>query len=155
MKVLVTGDREWQDAITVRAELSKLPPDTIIIHGACRGLDNMVGVIAKTEFHLEVRPYPAKWSEYGRAAGVIRNQQMLDEEHRTDEPITLCLGFHNSISTSKGTRDMMARAEKLGINTRLVTSTKHRLAPGLGSPVCKHCRKPMSEWRAEEDCLKR
>lgn len=121
MKVLVTGDREWDDVTTVVNTLEQLPPDTIIVHGACRGADNTCAAVAEA-LGFQVRPYPADWTRYSHAAGPIRNQLMLDEEHKEDEPIDLCLAFHNNIATSKGTKDMMTRAQKAGIVTRLITS---------------------------------
>jgi hypothetical protein len=55
--------------------------------------------------------YPADWATHKRAAGPIRNQQMLDTG------IDLCIGFHPDITKSKGTKDMLTRASKAGIPT--------------------------------------
>lgn len=52
----------------------------------------------------------------------IRNRRMLAEEHRVDEPIDLCLAFHNDITRSTGTKDMVTLARKAGLQVRLVTS---------------------------------
>jgi len=49
------------------------------------------------------RPYPADWETYGRAAGPIRNQKMLDSEQ-----INLCVAFPGGA----GTADMVARCKK-------------------------------------------
>lgn len=122
MKVLVTGDREWDDINRVAELFGRLPPDTIIVHGACRGLDNTAKAVAEA-IGMPVKDYPADWARYPRAAGPIRNQQMLDLEHRPDEPIDECWAFHNNFSESRGTRDMVKRAKKAGIKTRLFTST--------------------------------
>ena len=62
-----------------------------------------------------VEPYPADWSQYGRAAGPIRNQQMLDSG------VQLVLAFHDHIETSKGTQDMLRRAQRAGVATDLIT----------------------------------
>lgn len=122
MKVLVTGDREWNDVKTVVDVLEQLPPGTILIHGACRGADVTCAAVAEA-LGFTVRAYPADWDKYRKGAGPIRNQQMITEEHRPEEPIDLCLAFHNNIANSKGTRDMMKRAAKAEITTRLITST--------------------------------
>jgi len=121
MKVLVTGDREWTDIKTVIDTLEQLPAGTILIHGACRGADNICAAVAEA-LGFVVRPYPADWDKYRKGAGPIRNQQMLTEEHRADEPIDLCLAFHNNIESSRGTRDMIGRATKAKITVRLITS---------------------------------
>lgn len=121
MKVLVTGDREWSDIKTVIDTLEQLPAGTILVHGACRGADNICAAVAEA-LGFVVRPYPADWDRYHKGAGPVRNQQMLTEEHRADEPIDLCLAFHNNIESSRGTRDMIRRAEKAKITVRLITS---------------------------------
>lgn len=54
--------------------------------------------------------YPADWDKYHRAAGHIRNQQMLAE----GKP-TLVLAFHHDLAKSKGTKDMVRRALKEGL----------------------------------------
>ena len=121
MKVLVTGDREWSDIETVVAVLSQLPPGTTIIHGACRGADIICAAVAEA-LGFVVRGYPADWDRFPKAAGPIRNQQMVDVEHRPVEPIDLCLAFHNDIKNSRGTRDMIRRARKAKIEVRLNSS---------------------------------
>jgi hypothetical protein len=124
MKVLVTGDRRWVDVERVVEELQKLPSGTIVVHGACRGADVTCAAVAEA-LGFEVRPYPADWVRYPRAAGPIRNQQMLDAENKPGEPIDLCLAFHNDIENSSGTSDMVRRVKKADIVWLLITS-KHR-----------------------------
>jgi hypothetical protein len=51
-----------------------------------------------------------------RVAGPIRNQQMLDEGHPD-----LVIAFHDNMSESRGTRDMVGRAIKGGFSVRLVS----------------------------------
>ena len=119
MKVLVTGDREWDDFETTLVELEKLPSGSIIIHGGCRGADTIAGEIAKA-LGFTVRVYPADWARYGRGGGVVRNRQMLKEENLPGEPIDLVLGFHKNIKESRGTRDMLKVSDDAGVKTRLV-----------------------------------
>ena len=82
-----------------------------MIHGACRGVDNIATYVAK-QLGFEVRPYPADWDFYGPQAGVLRNQQMLDDEHTRDEPIDLLLVWHEDPGLGKGTKDMVTRTER-------------------------------------------
>ena len=109
MKVLVCGSRNWLSQMVIERELSKLPPGSIIVHGACRGADNIAGFVGKT-LGFEVRAYPAQWGEYGQRAGPLRNQQMLDEEHLPDEPIEQLLAFHEKRTLGVGTADMVWRS---------------------------------------------
>lgn len=120
-KIIVTGDREWDDISRVVEELKKFQPGTILIHGACRGADIICAAVAEATGFV-VRDYPADWTKHRKAAGPIRNQWMLNEEHKVEEPIDLCLAFHNNIKDSRGTVDMLDRVAKAGIPWKLVTS---------------------------------
>ena len=109
MKVLVCGSRKWVNQQAIERELGKLPPG-ILVHGKAPGADNIAGYVGK-RLGWEVRAYPANWVRDGRwAAGPLRNQRMLDEEHRAEEPIDLLLAFHEDPNFGKGTKDMIGRA---------------------------------------------
>lgn len=114
MKVLVCGDRNWYIFSTIRRELRKLPEGTIIIHGAARGADTCADIVAKS-LGFTVKSYPAEWNKHGKAAGPIRNLQMLKE----NPDIALVLAFHSDIESSKGTKHMKKSAEKAGIEVRV------------------------------------
>ncbi len=109
MRVLVCGDRNWENIDAILRELSKLDNNTVIIHGAARGADTLAGIAGK-ELGFKVEAEPAKWEIYGRSAGPIRNQLMLDK-YKPE----LVLAFHSNIDNSKGTKDMVTRARKAGI----------------------------------------
>jgi hypothetical protein len=120
-KIVVTGDREWDDIARVVEELRGFRPGTILVHGACRGADIICAAVAEA-LGFEVRSYPADWKKYPRAAGPIRNQQMIDVENKPEEPIDLCLGFHNDIEKSRGTADMLRRVQHANIPSKLCSS---------------------------------
>lgn len=120
-KILVTGDREWDDISRIVEELKGYRPGTILVHGACRGADNICAAVAEA-LGFVVKSYPADWVKHRKAAGPIRNQQMLDEEHKLEEPIDMCLAFHNNFEKSRGTADMVRRVIKAGIPWKLNTS---------------------------------
>jgi hypothetical protein len=109
MRVLVCGDREWTASEPIATLLNLCPPNTVVIHGAARGADTIAGRLA-TELGFEVQPYPADWSKHGKAAGPIRNSQML-AEGQPDE----VHAFHNNIDASRGTKDMVEKARKAGV----------------------------------------
>lgn len=119
MRVLVTGDRNWTDGVFIEEVLKnlaaayKLPYESIVlVHGNARGADKVAAHRA-TLLGFGIEAYPAKWDEHGRAAGPIRNQQMLMTG------VDLCLAFHNDIDSSKGTRDMIGRCAGNGVPTVL------------------------------------
>jgi hypothetical protein len=64
--------------------------------------------------NIKVLAFPAQWDTYGRAAGPIRNRQMLNEG-RPDEVIA----FHEHIDESKGTANMVKIAKAAGIPTTI------------------------------------
>lgn len=63
---------------------------------------------------MGVESFPANWSQYGHAAGPIRNQKMLDQNP------DLVIAFHFDLEHSKGTKDMINRAKKACIPVRFV-----------------------------------
>lgn len=116
MRVLICGDRHWKDEDIVEEYIKSLPSDTVVIQGMCRGAD----IIARSKAHqrgLEVKDFPTKWDLYGRAAGPIRNRQMI-EEGKPD----LVVAFHNDLSKSKGTANMLKQARERGIPTEVRSS---------------------------------
>lgn len=133
-KILVTGDRKWEDIPRVVEELRGYRPGTILVHGACVGADIICAAVAEA-LRFEVRPYPADWEKYKRAAGPIRNRQMLEVENKPDEPIDLVLAFHNNIEESSGTADMLDCVVKAGLPWKLCTSSDGaKSAPPKASP---------------------
>lgn len=114
MKVLVCGSRYWTDVAAIRYALSSLPKDTIIIHGAANGADSIAGEIAR-ELGFEERPYPANWTAHGKAAGPIRNSEMLMKEHLPGDPISHVLAFSKDFANSRGTKDMCQKSEAIGL----------------------------------------
>ena len=104
MKVLICGDRNWHNWRVIHEYMEKLPKDTVIVNGGCRGADNISTAIA-IELGFKVVIYPAKWKQHGRKAGPIRNIQMLKEE-RPD----IVVAFHNNHMQSKGTKNMLEEA---------------------------------------------
>lgn len=108
IRVLVCGDRKWTDKAMIRIVLRRLIPPVTIIHGAARGADTLAGEVAY-ELGFTVERYPADWTKYGRAAGPIRNKEMLTHG-RPDYVI----GFHDDLRHSRGTADMKRQAERAG-----------------------------------------
>ena len=107
MKLLICGDRNWSDGNAVRDVMKGFNP-TVVIEGEARGADTFARLCAGV-LGIEVLPFPADWEKYGKAAGPIRNSQMLKEGNPD-----VVVGFHYKIEESKGTRDMLTRAKKAG-----------------------------------------
>lgn len=112
LRVLICGDREWENIRLILDHLKLLHLQCgfdVLIEGEARGADTIARNCGKY-IGMTVLRYPANWKKYKLAAGPIRNQQMLDE----GKP-DLVVAFHNNITESKGTKDMIERTKKAGI----------------------------------------
>ena len=108
MRLLICGDRNWRDGEMIYDAVLSLDPEAII-HGCANGADFIAGLVAKV-LDIPVLEFPANWDLYHKAAGPIRNKQMLEEGKPTHVAV-----FHDDIGHSKGTADMVRRANKAGI----------------------------------------
>lgn len=113
MKVLVCGDRNWQDLNVVHDRLEKLPKGTIIIQGGATGADHHAKISAERLEHHIVE-VPALWNVHGKAAGPIRNRVMLDLD-----PV-LVIAFHSNLPGSRGTADTVREAKRRGIPVEVI-----------------------------------
>lgn len=118
MRVLICGSRQWTDEETIEEYIKTLSPHSMIIHGNCRGADRIAKRLALKHGHSEI-PFTAKWGKYGWAAGPIRNKQMLED----GEP-DMVVAFHDNISMSKGTKNMIEETRKRGVPHKIIHSKK-------------------------------
>lgn len=108
--VLVCGGRDFTDKEYLFLKLDEFVKtlkgkDVIVIHGNAKGADSLAAEWALERMQAIVS-YPADWDSYGKAAGAIRNQKMLDEG-QPDVVIAFAGG--------KGTADMIERTKKAKI----------------------------------------
>jgi hypothetical protein len=119
MRILVCGGRDFFDEERAFAELDAIAP-TYVIEGGQRTRNVHGEIIGGADF-LAYRwasardvpgcTYDADWTSHGRAAGPIRNQQMID-----DGKPDLVVAFPGG----RGTADMVRRAKAAGIPVREV-----------------------------------
>ena len=102
--LLVCGGRNYSDRDHAWGILTILDPQRIICGGA-PGADSIAIEWAES-WQIITTVYPADWDTHGKAAGPIRNQQMIDLE-----TADLVLAFPGG----RGTEDMIRRAKKAGI----------------------------------------
>lgn len=114
MRILVTGSRNWVDEYTIKEQLKTLwlkykdtHTDIVLVVGDCpTGVDKIARECWEFQ-KLPVEVYRADWNKNGRAAGPIRNQEMVDSG--ADIGVAFILG------ESRGTRDCLRRAMKAEI----------------------------------------
>ena len=113
MRIIVTGDRNWECvelAGDVLQRLLRRYGEVVIVHGGARGVDESFA-LACDALDVADEPHPADWATHGRRAGPTRNQEMADAG------AAMCLAFHRDLMASKGTKDIVRRAIKAGIPT--------------------------------------
>ncbi|QES45230.1 hypothetical protein DEJ49_33360 [Streptomyces venezuelae] len=126
-RVLVTGSRDWDDALTVGAALEQAlidagPRPVVVVHGACpsgadRHADHHARWLRGKGCTIDVEPHPAVWRPGGvfdRGAGFSRNRQMVALG------ADVCLAFIKD--GSRGASHTAALAEAAGIETRRFTA---------------------------------
>lgn len=85
LRILVCGGRNFSDYDFMSRVLDAFAATNdieIVIHGAARGADAMADHWARKN-RFRVHAFPADWNKHGKAAGVIRNRQMLYEGRPT------------------------------------------------------------------------
>lgn len=110
MIVLVCGGRDYDDFDKVRGVLDAISPECVV-HGGSRGADELADRWAKAR-GVNVVPFPADWKKFKKAAGPIRNTQML-EAAMPD----LVVAFPGGA----GTNDLVAKAYDMDIPVWEVT----------------------------------
>lgn len=101
---LVCGGRDFSDQrmfdVIMAHVIGQRGCPRKIVHGAASGADAMADTLGKG-LAIEVVACPADWTKHGKAAGPIRNEDML-MDHRPK----LVIAFPGG----RGTADMIARA---------------------------------------------
>jgi hypothetical protein len=117
MKILVCGSRDFSYSDDIVSFLDYFPKCkcTTVITGYARGADKLASECAKM-MGMTVHDYPANWIVCNYAAGILRNQKMLDSEHVASCPINVCAYFvyPKKLEESKGTFDMVTRCQNAG-----------------------------------------
>lgn len=111
MRVLVCGSRDFNDYNKLKEELDAFRI-TEIIHGMARGADTLGGEYAKSN-DIRLRTFLPRWDLYGKAAGPIRNAEML----KRGQP-DLVIAFRGP--NSRGTQDMINQARKAEVLVRII-----------------------------------
>jgi hypothetical protein len=118
MRLLVCGGRDFADREKLDRVLRLVDrargPIRVLIHGDAPGADRLSAQWAKDtglDEYGEVLAFPADWKLHGKAAGPIRNQQML-VEGKPDVVVAFPGGT--------GTADMVRRARAAGLTVSVI-----------------------------------
>ena len=119
-RVIIAGTRSFNDYELLRASCNSLLSEkqrthtVVVISGTARGADQMGERYAR-ERGFQLRRFPAKWKQYGKSAGHIRNAKMADN---ADALIAFWDG------ESKGTKNKIDNARRKGLEVRVVLYKK-------------------------------
>jgi hypothetical protein len=113
MHILICGGRTFTDKQLFLQKMAEIeqkygpfhPTATVIINGGARGADTLAAEYGYSHC-FAVRTFHADWQKYGKAAGALRNQEMLDK----GQP-DIVIAFPGG----SGTADMIARAKKQNV----------------------------------------
>jgi len=81
---MVSGSRTWTDADAIKSAFRSVQegdhtPPLILVSGRCpKGADKLAELAVKELGGWEIEPHPALWKVHGRAAGFVRNNEMMD-----------------------------------------------------------------------------
>lgn len=102
----------WEYLELVRAEIHAYKP-TEVIHGNAAGADMLAMQVCREEA-IPYRGFDPDWNTYGKSAGIIRNQAMVLQ--KPDQ----VLAFYKKNTPTRGTLDMIRRANEAGVPVRIV-----------------------------------
>jgi len=115
-RVIVCGSRGWTDREKIADRLFDLPVTSTLVHGDAKGADRIAHQEGQ-KLGLLVEPHPYRLfispSVSAKRAPLIRNEYMASLG------ADLCIAFWDG--RSRGTADMVDRAEAHGIQLELVT----------------------------------
>jgi ABC-type Fe3+-hydroxamate transport system substrate-binding protein len=116
MRLLICGSRNSDNYEIPKfiEKVNEINP-SVIISGEARGFDTLAKNYARV-YGIAYEGYPADWKKHGKAAGPIRNKQMLDEG-KPDKVLAFLA------PNSRGTRNMISQAEKAGIPVEIVDAS--------------------------------
>jgi hypothetical protein len=141
LRLLVCGSRTWTDATLLAEALERVVTEhgqgragVVLIEGDAHGADRLAGALAKARgWQLEV--YPADWQRHGRTAGTRRNARML----RQGRPERV-LAFTDDPTSSRGTADMVRRAQGAGLPVLVVSHpspARGEVTPQASDPAAR------------------
>ena len=120
---VVTGSRDWTNRYKIYDSLIKVNP-YMVIHGGARGADSIAGEWCNDSGKICLQ-VPALWEFHGRAAGNIRNVQMLEiakaiAEYKNQSLLLLAFPLSHSI----GTFNCIKSAQSMGIEVHVFDNTE-------------------------------
>lgn len=133
-KIAVVGSRTFKELAFVRQFIRQLSPNTLVISGGARGVDQCAVAEARKR-GMRVREFLPDWRKHGRSAGFIRNADIVSEA-------SVIVAFWDG--ESRGTKSTIELAQEAH-KTHLIINgkgewTRYRYEKRDGGYVCHTMR---------------
>jgi hypothetical protein len=123
MKIIIAGSRNFNNYKLLKNTCSKIINELKynnskceIISGNAFGADRLGELFAK-ENSYNLKIFPANWEKYGKSAGYVRNQQMIEYVKDNPEKGYLIVFWDEK---SRGTKNTIDLARKYNIRTYII-----------------------------------
>ena len=117
-RIVIAGSRDFEDYLILKGALDRIltedEDDIELVSGHAKGADLLAERYA-AEHGLPIHVIKPNWKAYGRAAGPIRNRQILEYAMCARPQV---IAFWDGIS--KGTKNTIETARKMGINVETI-----------------------------------
>lgn len=122
MRIIVAGCRYFTNYDLMKSTLDNFISNTdsskvTIISGRAKGADQLGEKYAEDN-NLKLAKFEAPWAKMGPSAGTFRNKLMADYAIKDEDNHPVLFAFWDG--KSKGTKDMINRAEKMNIETHII-----------------------------------
>lgn len=114
---IVAGGRDFNDIDKLKKSCGatfEFFDEVEIVSGMAAGADTL-GLEYFKKLGYDITEFPADWEKYGRAAGPIRNREMLDYVKDKENP--MLIAFWDA--KSHGTYNMIKIAREAGIEVKI------------------------------------
>lgn len=112
-RVIIAGGRDFQDYSMLQQTMDRLlvnvQDEIVVVCGKARGADTL-GERYAQERGYAVHAFPADWAKHGRAAGIIRNEEMAKN---ADALVAFWDG------QSRGTKNMIELGHRYQLKVRV------------------------------------
>jgi hypothetical protein len=123
VRIIIAGSRTFNDYKLLKESIYNIfkdkhikRNDVRIISGTANGADKL-GERYAQEFGLKLTKMSARWNEYGKSAGYVRNAEMAKYAVE-DDNIGVLVAFWDGVS--KGTKHMIDLANRYGLEVHII-----------------------------------
>lgn len=113
MQVIICGGRDFNDKAYLNDMLTFIREQrdfNTVITGGARGADSLAHQWAVLQVNMHTMIFYAEWDQFGKRAGFIRNEQMLNQLNEGSNDFVIAFPGGN------GTAHMIRIAEQRGFN---------------------------------------